>query len=189
MVWAAVMIGGLVVPFLDAPFRTWRQKFVLQRSHARLILLSLELDLVALWAMAKWFFHWDIGLVPATGALPLALGGLLLAILGAGLAAWAKVRLGKWFSATFGVKEGHVLVTDGPYGITRHPICTGILIALVGSTLVWNSTLTLVLAALMAVPLFFHTVYEEALFEHHFGGPYFDYQQRVPRLVPFVRRG
>jgi protein-S-isoprenylcysteine O-methyltransferase Ste14 len=80
-------------------------------------------------------------------------------------------------------------VTDGPYAITRHPIYTGIVTALIGSALVWNSTLTLILAVLMVVPFFLHTVYEESLFEHHFGEPYFEYQRRVPRLVPFARRG
>ena len=33
------------------------------------------------------------------------------------------------------VEEGHALRTDGPYGITRHPIYTGILGMLVGSLL------------------------------------------------------
>ena len=46
---------------------------------------------------------------------------------------------------------------------------------------------TLAATALFTVPFFFHTVYEESLFEHHFGEAYFQYQRRVPRLVPFVR--
>jgi len=33
---------------------------------------------------------------------------------------------------------------------------------------------------LLAVPFCFHTVYEEALFEQHFGKAYRDYQRRVP---------
>ena len=65
-------------------------------------------------------------------------------------------------------------------------MATGLLVAIAGSALVWNSLLTLILAALMAVLLFLHTVYEETLFEAHFGGAYFDYERRVPRLVPFL---
>jgi protein-S-isoprenylcysteine O-methyltransferase Ste14 len=185
-VWLAIAIAGLL-PFADAPFLTLGQTFTIQRSRARLILMSLELDLLALWAVAKFFFHWEVRLVPATSERALALAGLALTLAGAVLAAWAKFRLGKWFSATFGLKEGHELVTDGPYAVTRHPIYTGILLAILGSALTWNSTLTLILAALLAVPFFLHTVYEESLFEHHFGEAYFEYQKRVPRLVPFVR--
>jgi len=188
-IWLGVMIAGLLLPFLDTPFLTWRQKFLLQRGHARLILVSLELDFLALWAMAKFFFHWERSIVPAPQVPVVAIFGLLVTLLGAGLAAWAKLRLGRWFSATFGVKEGHVLVTDGPYAMTRHPIYTGVLIALLGSALTWNSLLTLALTALIAIPLFFHTVYEESLFEHHFGAPYLDYQRRVPRIVPFLKPG
>jgi len=82
-----------------------------------------------------------------------------------------------------------VLVTDGPYAVTRHPIYTGIITTIVGAALLWNSTLTLLLAAFLAVPLFLHTVHEEALFEQHFGNAYRDYQRRVPRLVPFTPPG
>jgi len=101
---------------------------------------------------------------------------------------WAKARLGRWYSGTFGVKEGHVLVTDGPYAITRHPMYTGLLLMLLGAALAWNSALTLLLAALYTLPLFFHTVYEESMFERHFGEAYRAYELRVPRLVPFTGR-
>jgi protein-S-isoprenylcysteine O-methyltransferase Ste14 len=34
------------------------------------------------------------------------------------------------------VKDDHVLRTDGPYGITRHPIYTGLLSMLAGTALI-----------------------------------------------------
>ena len=85
------------------------------------------------------------------------------------------------------MKVGQELVTDGPYAITRHPMCTGLLLMVLGAALAWDSALTLLLALLLVVPFFIHTVYEEALFEPHFGEAYLDYQRRVPRLVPFAR--
>ena len=174
--------------FLDALFLTWRQKYKYHRPHARLVLISLELNLVILWAMSKFLMGWEARLVPMPAEIALAIAGLLVTIAGAVLTDWGKLRLGKWFSVTFAVKEGHVLFTDGPFAITRHPIYTGAIITMIGSALVWNSLLTLALAALFAGALFFHTVYEESLFEHHFGEPYLRYQARVPRLVPFTRR-
>lgn len=184
-----VLCGLVVLFFLDAPFRTAGQRYVAQRGRERFVLLTLELDLVVLWAVAVFYFHWDRRLSPHAFESALALPGLLVALAGATLTTWAKLRLGRWFSATFGVKEGHVLITDGPYGVTRHPIYTGLLLMALGAALAWDSALTLLLALLLVVPFFFHTVYEEALFERHFGGAYFDYERRVPRLVPFARRG
>lgn len=183
-----VLVGALALFFADAPLRTIRQKFVAQHHRQRLVMLSLELDLVALWAIAVFYLRWRWSLAPEAVAIPLAMLGLALTAAGVGLAAWAKLRLGRWFSGTFGVKEGHELVMDGPYAVSRHPIYTGMLATLIGAALVWNSALTLILALAMVVPLFFHTVYEEAMFERHFGALYFEYQRRIPRLLPWPRR-
>jgi len=184
---ALMALGALC--FLDAPFRTFGQKWRMSRSRERTILLTLELDFYALWALAKFYLHWDRRVLPAAAEAALACVGARVVLAGVVLAVWAKLRLGRWFSGTFGVKEGHVLVTDGPYALVRHPIYTGIVTTILGGALLWNSLLTLILAALMALPLFFHTVYEELLFEQHFGAAYREYQRRVPRLVPWSRPG
>lgn len=183
------LFGLTVLLFADTPFRTVGQRYLVSRSRERFILLTFEIDLVVFWAVAVFWLHWDRGLLPRGFALTLAALGTLVVLAGATLAMWAKLRLGRWFTGTFGVKEGHELITDGPYGITRHPIYTGLLLMLLGAALAWDSALTLLLALLLAVPFGFHTVYEEALFEQHFGAAYRDYQRRVPRLVPFARWG
>lgn len=180
-----------VVPlaFLDAPWRTLGQRWVARLRYERLVLLSMELNFIALWALFKFYMKWDGTLTPLVPEPVLAAAGALLASAGAALTIWGKLRLGRWFSAAFGVKEGHVLVTDGPYAITRHPIYTGLLAMAYGSALAWNSSVTLVLALLLSLTLFFHTVYEESLFEGHFGAAWRDYRRRVPRLVPFAPHG
>jgi len=52
-------------------------------------------------------------------------------------AVFPRSMIASWFSATFGIKKDHELVTDGPYAVTRHPIYTGILATLAGGALVW----------------------------------------------------
>ena len=183
------LLGLIVLLFADAPFKTVGQKYVAQRSRERFILLTFEIDLVVFWAIGVFWFHWDRGLLPREFEGTRAPPGALVVLAGVMLATWAKLRLRRWFTGTFGVKEGHELVTDGPHGITRRPIYTGLLLMVLGAALVWDSALTLMLALLLVVPLFIHTVCEEALFGQHFGGAYTDYQRRVPRLVPFMRRG
>lgn len=48
---------------------------------------------------------------------------------------WARFALGTMWTLDAVVKEGHALRTDGPHGITRHPIYTGLLGMLLGSLL------------------------------------------------------
>jgi protein-S-isoprenylcysteine O-methyltransferase Ste14 len=184
-----VLFVPLLLIVLDAPFRTFGQRYETSRMRERLVLLSFELDLGALWAIAVFYFHWDRWLLPRGLEAALGPAGLLVTLAGATLAVWARLRLGRWFTGTFGVKVGHELVTDGPYGVTRHPMYTGLLLAVLGAALAWDSALTLLLALLLVAPFFLHTVYEEAMFERHFGEAYRDYQRRVPRLVPFVGSG
>jgi len=178
-----------VVFFLDAPFLTFGQKTRAYRWREQIVVNSLELNLLLAWAMTKWLLGWERRLAGPPGEAWLAAAGLALVIGGVGLLVWTKLVLGRWFAAGFMIKEGHELRTAGPYAITRHPMYSGVLATFAGVALVWNSGLTLLLAALFAVPLYFHTVIEEDLLEHHFGNAYRDYRRRVPRLVPFVRFG
>jgi protein-S-isoprenylcysteine O-methyltransferase Ste14 len=184
-----VLFALLFLIIADAPFRTFGQKYEVSRTRERFFLLALEIGLAVLWAVAVLRFRWDRRLLPCGFETALTLLGLLVTLAGATLAIWGRLRLGRWFTGTFGVKVGHELVTDGPYGLTRHPMYTGLLLMVLGAAFAWDSALTLLLALLLIAPFFIHTVHEEALFERHFGEAYRDYQRRVPRLVPFARRG
>ena len=178
-----------VVFFLDAPFLTFGHKTRVRRWREQIVVNSLELNLLLVWALTKWLLGWERRLVGPSREVWLSVAGLALVLAGVGLVIGAKLALGRWFAAGFMIKEGQELRTAGPYAITRHPIYTGVLATFAGAALVWNSGLTLLLAALFAIPLYFHTVVEEAILEQHFGDDYRDYQRRVPRFVPFVPPG
>jgi len=62
--------------------------------------------------------------------------GLLLCGLGLALAVWARANLGRNWGVPMSVKEGAELVATGPYRYIRHPIYSGILLGILGSTLV-----------------------------------------------------
>jgi protein-S-isoprenylcysteine O-methyltransferase Ste14 len=182
-----VLFGLLVLVVVDAPLRTFGQRYVVNRLRERLILLSVEMDLVLLWVIAVFLLHWTWRLVPTPNEDALVLAGAALVFLGAGLALSARLRLGRWFTGTLGVKVGHELVSDGPYAVTRHPMYTGMLTMVLGAALVWNSVLTLTLALLLIVPFVIQARIEEPLLEAHFGEAYREYRRRVPRMLPWPR--
>lgn len=177
----------MLIAYADTPLRTFGQKFVLHRWAERMVLFSIELNLLLLWALAKLFLGRDAALAPAGAELPLAGAGVVLAWAGAGLNVWAKLTLGRWFSASFGVKQGHELITRGPYAIVRHPMYTGLVALGVGLGVAYDSAITLGLALVFVVPFVLHALIEEQLFARHFGDAWTAYRARVPMLVPGLR--
>src|SRR5262250_3387172 len=64
------------------------------------------------------------------------LPGLVLLVVSTAFTIWARLRLGRMWSASPNVLQAHhELRTDGPYAITRHPIYTGLLGMVVGTVL------------------------------------------------------
>jgi protein-S-isoprenylcysteine O-methyltransferase Ste14 len=61
--------------------------------------------------------------------------GVAMSAAGIVFAIWARWHLGQNWSAAVTLKEGHELIRSGPYGRIRHPIYTGMLLALAGTAL------------------------------------------------------
>ena len=179
--WALVPV---LLAYADTPFRTFRQRFVTVRWAERLMLFSVELNLLLLWTLTMVFLQRDAAIAPPALATTTATVGAVLAWLGAGLAVWARLALGVWFSGTFGIKPEHALVTTGPYAIVRHPMYLGLLLLLGGMAVDYNSAVSLGFVLLLIVPFAMHTVIEEQMFRAHFGEAWAVYASRVPRLLP-----
>jgi protein-S-isoprenylcysteine O-methyltransferase Ste14 len=114
------------------------------------------------------------------------IGAAMLAV-GLGFAIWARYHLGRNWSGVITVKEDHELVRTGPYHLVRHPIYTGLLLAIIGSAIARGG-----LGALIAVGLVLYAVLrrvkvEERWMEETFGAVYDDYRASTPALVPFAR--
>ena len=69
--------------------------------------------------------------------LPVGLG-VALAAGGIAVAFWARWHLGTNWSGMVTLKEGHQLIRTGPYRAMRHPIYTGILLALLGTAITFG---------------------------------------------------
>ena len=112
--------------------------------------------------------------------------GLLLTASGVGLGIWARRRLGSNWSAVPALKEGHTLVTTGPYSLVRHPIYTGILTGLVGSAIVLGTYGSLVAMGLSVLIVVIRVRQEEGLLREQFGQEYDDYRKRSKAIVPWL---
>jgi protein-S-isoprenylcysteine O-methyltransferase Ste14 len=83
------------------------------------------------------------------------------------------------------VKEGHALVTSGPYRYVRHPIYTGILLAFLGTALAigeWRALLAVPFAVLSFI---IKSRMEEGRMRETFP-QYEAYQRGTAALIPFV---
>ncbi len=100
----------------------------------------------------------------------------------------AAVRtLGKQWSITARVLEGHKLVTEGPYGIVRNPIYTGMFGMLLATGLAISHWIGLVAAiAVFAIGTAIRVHSEEKLLREAFGAEFDAYTRRVPAVVPYL---
>lgn len=121
--------------------------------------------------------------LPPNPMLP-TLGAVLVAA-GLGFAIWARAHLGRNWSARVTLKEDHSLIRTGPYGRVRHPIYTGMLLALAGTAIAIGEWRGLVAVAL-AVPAF---VRKSRVEEDRMGQTFPEYEQYrrgTAALIPFV---
>ena len=131
----------------------------------------------------RWPAPWlDRRVLPRTQEL--AIAAIALTLAGMALAVWARVHLGRNWSSAPSIKEQHQLIRSGPYRLVRHPIYTGLLIALAG-TLLANGRVRGALT-LVVVWLAFDIKrrIEEDFMVQTFGPQYEDYRRSTGALFP-----
>ena len=112
--------------------------------------------------------------------------GAAVTLMGLLFSVSARAYLGRNWSGTVTVKENHELITSGPYGIVRHPIYTGLLLAFVGSAFA-RGDLAGVVAVMLVLFAFWRKLrMEERWMREQFGETYVAYSRRVAALVPFL---
>ncbi len=112
--------------------------------------------------------------------------GVFLMLLGFGFAVWARFALGRNWSGMVTVKQDHTLITSGPYAWVRHPIYTGILLALVGTAVTLGTVINMVEVPAVALALWLKLRTEEKFMFETFGEQYSTYRQHVKALIPHV---
>jgi protein-S-isoprenylcysteine O-methyltransferase Ste14 len=158
--------------------RFWSREIGLRVGVLVLILLALRLP-VFRQAMRNALSY------AAGSSVLVGVVGVVLSALGIGLAIWARTYLGRNWGMPMSRKENPELVTSGPYAYVRHPIYTGMLIAMLGSAIgvtpFWS--IPLVLFGLYFV---YSARKEEKLMMEQFPEQYAAYMRRTKMLMPFI---
>lgn len=174
-------LAGVLVGRLDVqPFRRGAKPIGWQRfGLVLLILFGILLIFYLPYADRR-------SLLTFAGADSLRYLGLGLYTAG-NIVAWFAVRtLGRQYSGYVTLQEGHQLVTDGIYGVIRHPIYLRLLLVSLGLPLIFRSWLSLPMLALGAWFAAYRIRQEEKLLAETFGEQFSRYRQSTHRLIPFL---
>jgi protein-S-isoprenylcysteine O-methyltransferase Ste14 len=122
--------------------------------------------------------------------LPLGLwcfwSGAAVTAVGLLFSVWARRDLGANWSQAVTLKQGHELITSGPYALVRHPIYTGLLLGFLGSAVARGEWRGLLAIALVFATLWHKLRLEEKWMRAQFGEPYEAYSRQVAALVPYI---
>jgi protein-S-isoprenylcysteine O-methyltransferase Ste14 len=128
-----------------------------------------------------WLYRqlWPVGLWPFWIGAALIVGGLLFAV-------WARQHLGRNWSRSVTIKQGHELITTGPYALVRHPIYTGILAGFLGTAIALSQVRGFVGFVLIFVVLWAKLRMEEKWIRSQFGETYATYAHQTAALIPYL---
>lgn len=187
-----IFLGGLVATTaIRLPYgRRHRRPRVAQR-RGEPVVVSL---LMALWGLAQiaavlrvltpWLTFADYRMPTWTGVV-----GAAVYVAGLWLLWRSHTDLGRHWSPTLEIKDGHALATDGVYGLIRHPMYAAHWLWVIAQPLLLQNWIAGPPALAVFLPLYLLRVpREERMLLDHFGNAYRSYMNRTGRLIPRLRR-
>jgi len=111
--------------------------------------------------------------------------GTALFFIGLALAIWARVYIGRNWGMPMSQKADPELVTNGPYRRVRHPIYSGIILAMAG-TAIAVSLYWLIAVVLFGAYFIYSATVEERNMGERFPDTYPDYKRSTKMLIPFI---
>jgi len=101
---------------------------------------------------------------------------------------WARLYLGRLWSRSVTKKGDHRVVDAGPYAIVRHPIYTGMIVAIFAAAVLKGMPIGVAGAILIALAFWIKARLEERFLREQLGPDAYDsYRRRVPMLIPWTR--
>jgi protein-S-isoprenylcysteine O-methyltransferase Ste14 len=110
--------------------------------------------------------------------------GTALTAAGIAVACWARYHLGENWSGTVTLKENHELIRTGPYRNIRHPIYTGILLALLGTAIAVGEVRAIIAVAIAYTSFYTKARREESFLSQEFGPKFAEHQRHTGMFLP-----
>jgi len=110
--------------------------------------------------------------------------GAALTWAGVTFAIWARYHIGRYWSASVALKAGHELIRTGPYSRIRHPIYTGMLLAVAGTALAVGRYRGIVAFAIILAGFVWKSKREEALLAGQFGAAFEEHRRHTGFFLP-----
>jgi protein-S-isoprenylcysteine O-methyltransferase Ste14 len=157
----------------------WREPIREQWLHGLLALLGVALLAVRRpWPVFLWARFVPVGLF-----FPVI--GVVITALGLGIAIAARVQLAGNWSAAVEIKQNHALIRGGLYRYVRHPIYSGILLAILGSAIAIGQWRGLLAFVLIVIALLIKSRHEERRLRDALPD-YAAYAAETAALIPFL---
>jgi protein-S-isoprenylcysteine O-methyltransferase Ste14 len=114
--------------------------------------------------------------------------GFVAAILGIAVTSWSRIALGRFWSDKVILQTEHQLIRTGPYSCIRHPLYSGVLLALLGTAVVLGEIRGLVSFAVLLINYIIKAKREERILAERFGAEFNKHIERTGFLLPKLRR-
>jgi protein-S-isoprenylcysteine O-methyltransferase Ste14 len=148
--------------------------------------LSYVLPLIAALAVVNWgdarFSFLGRRFIP--GASWIVNAGVLVTAAGIAFAIWARYHIGRYWSGSVSLREGHQLIRRGPYACIRHPIYTGILLASAGTVVALGTYRLLAVFLILLAGFVMKAKREEALLSREFGAAFEEHHRQTGFFLP-----
>jgi protein-S-isoprenylcysteine O-methyltransferase Ste14 len=112
---------------------------------------------------------------------------ITLTALGIAFAIWARFYIGQNWSSAVTIKVDHKLIRTGPYAWVRHPIYSGLILAMIGTALARREPRGLIALVLLCLGFQIKSRMEEKFMRKTFGPEYEDYSKSTGALIPRFR--
>ncbi|MGC1619111.1 MAG: isoprenylcysteine carboxylmethyltransferase family protein [Candidatus Acidiferrum sp.] len=157
----------------------------LEPAASRILRVFIFLIAIVLLSTTRIPLHWLYLQLWSGGLLPFWLGAAVT-IAGLLFAVWAREHLGRNWSRSVTIKQGHELINTGPYAVVRHPIYTGILTGFLGMAIAVSQVRGFLAFVLVFLALWIKLRMEEQWMRSQFGEAYAAYARQTAALVPYL---
>jgi len=110
--------------------------------------------------------------------------GAALTVAGVAFAIWARRHIGRNWSGQVTIRQEHELIRSGPYAHIRHPIYTGILLALTGTAIEFGEYRALAAFVLFLIGFTIKARREESFLSTEFGPAFEEHRRQTGFLLP-----